>query len=76
MCGLLGYITQDGSGPDLARLRRIAAVTQTRGHHAFGLAWLAPDGSIHTFKRPGPATANLGDLQRCRKARERPQAGT
>ena len=68
MCGVFGFITKNGSGPDLARLRRIAVETQTRGHHAFGLAWLGPDGIIRTFKRPGPATANLGDLDQCRGA--------
>jgi glucosamine 6-phosphate synthetase-like amidotransferase/phosphosugar isomerase protein len=68
MCGVFGFITKDGRGPDLAHLRRIAAETETRGHHAFGLAWLAADGAIHTFKRPGPAMANLGDLTRCRGA--------
>jgi len=68
MCGVFGFITKNGSGPDLARLRRIAAETQRRGHHAFGLAWLDAKGTIHTFKRPGPATANLGDLDRCRGA--------
>lgn len=68
MCGVFGFITTDGSGPDLARLKRIAAVTQQRGHHAFGLAWLGGDGNIHTYKRPGPATANLGVLNACRDA--------
>jgi len=68
VCGVFGFITKSGRGPDLARLRRIAAQTQLRGHHAFGLAWLDAKGRIHTFKRPGPATANLGDLDRCRGA--------
>ena len=66
MCGIFGFITKNGRGPDLARLRRLAAETQRRGHHAFGLAWLGPLGELHTFKRPGPATANLGDLDACR----------
>jgi len=68
MCGIFGFITKNGGGPDLVRLRRIAAETQTRGNHAFGLAWLGANGTIHTFKRPGPATANLGDLDQCRGA--------
>lgn len=68
MCGIFGFITTHGKGPDVARLRRIAAETQRRGHHAFGLAWLGRDGAIHTFKRPGPATADLGDLSPCRGA--------
>ena len=68
MCGVFGFITKNGSGPDLTRLKRIALETQQRGHHAFGLAWLGRDGGIHTYKRPGPATANLGDLNACRGA--------
>jgi len=68
MCGIFGFITNDGRGPDLARLKRIAAETERRGHHAFGLAWLGPDSRLHTFKRPGPALANLGDLDACRGA--------
>jgi glucosamine 6-phosphate synthetase-like amidotransferase/phosphosugar isomerase protein len=68
MCGVFGFITKDGRGPDLARLRQIAADTQRRGHHAFGLAWLDADEAIHTFKRPGPATANVGDVDACRGA--------
>jgi glucosamine 6-phosphate synthetase-like amidotransferase/phosphosugar isomerase protein len=68
MCGVFGFITKNGRGPDLARLRRIAAVTQQRGHHAFGLAWLGGDGAIRTYKRPGPVTAKLGDVDQCRGA--------
>lgn len=68
MCGVFGFITKNGRGPDLARLKRIAIETQQRGHHAFGLAWLGGDGVIHTYKRPGPVTANLGDVDACRGA--------
>ncbi len=68
MCGIFGFISKNQRGPDLARLRRIAIETQTRGHHAFGLAWLDAYGKLHTFKRPGPATAALDDLDRVRDA--------
>jgi glucosamine 6-phosphate synthetase-like amidotransferase/phosphosugar isomerase protein len=68
MCGLFGFITQNGSGPNLTRLRRIAIETEQRGRHAFGLAWLDREGAIHTFKRPGPATDCLDDLDLCRDA--------
>jgi glucosamine 6-phosphate synthetase-like amidotransferase/phosphosugar isomerase protein len=68
MCGVFGFITKSGSGPNLALLKRIAVETQRRGHHAFGLAWLDPGGTIRTFKCPGPATANLGALDACRGA--------
>jgi hypothetical protein len=40
MCGIFGFLSKGGTGPNLARLRRIAAETETRGRHAFGLAWI------------------------------------
>jgi amidophosphoribosyltransferase len=68
MCGIFGFITREGEGPEIARLRRLALITQTRGAHAFGLAWLEADGMIQTLKRPGPARACLDELERCRHA--------
>ena len=68
MCGIFAFLSMEGRGPDLACLRRIAAETETRGRHAFGLAWIDAKGAIHTFKRPGAATACLGDLEACRGA--------
>jgi hypothetical protein len=53
MCGLFGFMTREGEGPDLARLMRIAVETQSRGHHAFGLAWVDSEGRLHAFKRAG-----------------------
>ncbi len=68
MCGLFGFITKTGRGPDLDRLRDIALETQLRGAHAFGLAWVTPNGKLHAFKRPGPAAIHLEALDRCRDA--------
>lgn len=68
MCGVFGFITRRGAGPDIDRLRRIAVETQQRGDHAFGLAWVGADGRLQAFKRPGPATANLDDIKRCEGA--------
>jgi glucosamine 6-phosphate synthetase-like amidotransferase/phosphosugar isomerase protein len=68
MCGLFGYLSKTGRGPDLDCLRRIALETQIRGVHAFGLAWVTPDGKLHAFKRPGSAAANLDALDCCRDA--------
>lgn len=68
MCGIFGFVTTSGRGPDVALLRRIATITQRRGDHAFGLATLGLGGAMRTFKRPGPATSNLADLDRCRNA--------
>lgn len=61
MCGVFGFITKHGKGPDINLLKRIAAVTEQRGDHAFGIAWLE-GGGIGTFKRPGAATSRLSDL--------------
>jgi glucosamine 6-phosphate synthetase-like amidotransferase/phosphosugar isomerase protein len=66
MCGVFGFITTDGKGPDIERLRRLALVTQTRGRHAFGLAWIDGGGEIRTFRQPGPAEAFLDELASCR----------
>ena len=68
MCGIFGYITRSGQGPDIDRLRRIALVTQTRGDHAFGLAWIDRRGRMQTFKATGPAKAHLDELESCRDA--------
>jgi glucosamine 6-phosphate synthetase-like amidotransferase/phosphosugar isomerase protein len=68
MCGVFGFITKNGRGPNLARLKRIALETELRGRHAFGLAWLGGDNKLRTFKRPGSASENLDDLDRCQGA--------
>jgi len=68
MCGIFGFISREGQGPNIDRLRRLALVTQTRGMHAFGLAWLDEGGSLQTFKQPGAAQVHLNELDRCRKA--------
>ena len=68
MCGIFGFITRAGEGPEIARLRRLALITQTRGMHAFGLAWLDEGGTIQTFKQPGAAQNYLDELERCRNA--------
>jgi glucosamine 6-phosphate synthetase-like amidotransferase/phosphosugar isomerase protein len=68
MCGIFGFITRHGDGPDLSLLKMIAVVTQQRGPHAFGLAWLTPTNRLATFKRPGAATDRLSDVDVCRGA--------
>jgi len=66
LCGVFGFI---GSGrPDLSRLREIAEITESRGRHAFGLAWIDRSGELHSFKRPGAASACLADIDLCRGA--------
>ena len=68
MCGIFGFASNEGAGPDIGRLRRIALVTQTRGAHAFGFAWIDAEGDLHAFKQPGPASDALDELERVRGA--------
>jgi glucosamine--fructose-6-phosphate aminotransferase (isomerizing) len=68
MCGVFGFITREGKGPDITRLRNLALITQSRGMHAFGLAWITSAGTIRSFKSPGPAQRYLDELERCRDA--------
>jgi glutamine---fructose-6-phosphate transaminase (isomerizing) len=69
MCGVFGFIATRNNGPDLSILRTIATVTETRGRHAFGLAWVDADGTQHTFKSPGAISRSLGVLDDLRHAR-------
>ena len=68
MCGIFGYLTKRGKGPDLELLREIAIDTERRGNHAFGLAWLDQAGEVHSWKAPGPATQWLKKIGLCRDA--------
>lgn len=62
MCGVFGFVSYDGKGPDLKRLAGIAAVTEERGPHAFGFAWLDWSGRLNMFKRTGRITDHLAML--------------
>jgi glucosamine--fructose-6-phosphate aminotransferase (isomerizing) len=66
MCGIFGFITRAGAGPNPVLLKALAASVETRGHHAFGLAWVSDAGRLRIHKRPGRATAAIRDLDRCR----------
>ncbi len=68
MCGVFGYVRTDDAGPDIDRLQQLAVITESRGEHAFGLAWVGTDGAINAFKRTGPAHDHLGVLERCHDA--------
>jgi glutamine---fructose-6-phosphate transaminase (isomerizing) len=67
MCGIFGFFGAAGAVPDMKLLRKLAIITEQRGDHAYGLAWEAA-GKIKVFKRPGPITDNLLDLEMVRKS--------
>lgn len=63
MCGIFGFISNNGSGPNLDRLRKIALATEARGPHAFGLAWVDERGRLKMYKQPGRISNHLGLLE-------------
>lgn len=67
MCGIFGYIGT--APPDPGRLRAIARITEQRGRHAYGFAWIDERGRLHHYKQPGPISDNLGDLAAIGKCR-------
>jgi glutamine---fructose-6-phosphate transaminase (isomerizing) len=69
MCGVFGFVSYDGTGPDLRRLARVARATMARGPHAFGFAWLDWSGRLKMFKRTGRIADHLGLLAMAAGAR-------
>jgi glucosamine--fructose-6-phosphate aminotransferase (isomerizing) len=64
MCGVFGFVSWKNRPPDLERLKRIAVVTERRGFHAFGFAWIDSTGRLHSYKQPGRISKNLDTLDR------------
>lgn len=62
MCGIFGYVARNDEPVDLSILRRIAAVTESRGHHAWGMAWVDDRGRMKTYKQQGRVTDARGLL--------------
>lgn len=62
MCGIFGYVSKNKEPVNLATLRQIAAETMTRGPHAWGLAWVAKNGLIKSYKQQGRIVDSLALL--------------
>jgi len=69
MCGVFGFVSCDGKGPNLKTLEKIAAVTMTRGRHAFGFAWIDGLGRMKMFKQTGRIVDHMGLLAMAADAR-------
>lgn len=70
MCGVFGFISKNGkTGPDLQVLRVIAKVTESRGPHAFGFAWIDSRGRMRSFKQQGRVSEYLPILDMLKDAR-------
>src|ERR1700722_4748181 len=62
MCGVFGFVSYDGKGPNLKSLSAVARITMSRGHHAWGMAWLDWSGRLKMFKQTGRIVDHLGLL--------------
>jgi len=64
MCGVFGFVSHDGKGPRDTTLAKIAAATERRGPHSWGIAWVDPRGRLRMYKQPGRITNSLNKLGR------------
>lgn len=63
MCGVFGFVSRDGKPVDGQVLRRIAGITERRGPHAWGLAWIDGRGRLKAYKQTGRVSDSLGLLR-------------
>src|SRR5947208_1937574 len=69
MCGVFGFMSREGGRVNLQALARVAEVTQRRGPHAFGFAWIDRRGRLKCYKQTGRITDHLGLLAMAADAR-------
>lgn len=69
MCGVFGFVSKTGKGPSLRTLQTIARVTERRGPHAFGFAWIDQAGRMRAFRGEGRISDYLGLLEMAAGAR-------
>jgi glucosamine 6-phosphate synthetase-like amidotransferase/phosphosugar isomerase protein len=70
MCGVFGFVAKDDEKTiDLPTLKRIAVDTESRGPHAWGMAWIDSRGRLNCFKQTGRVSQALGLLAMARDAR-------
>jgi glucosamine 6-phosphate synthetase-like amidotransferase/phosphosugar isomerase protein len=69
MCGVFGFVSRDGGKLNLGTLARVARVTERRGPHAFGFAWIDGRGRLKCYKQTGRITDQLGLLAMAADAR-------
>ena len=69
MCGVFGFIGTDGQTLPLKTIKRMAIVTEKRGPHAFGFAWVDSRNHIHSYRQPGRISDNLDTLDMAKDAR-------
>jgi glucosamine 6-phosphate synthetase-like amidotransferase/phosphosugar isomerase protein len=69
MCGVFGFAAKENEPVDLRILKRIAAITESRGPHAWGMAWVDGRGKMRSYKQSGRITDAMGLLDMAKDAR-------
>lgn len=69
MCGLFGFVSKNGNPFDLDIIKDLARVTESRGPHSFGFAWVDARNRLRMFKQEGRITDYLSVLSIARDAR-------
>ena len=69
MCGIFGFVAKKNTRVNLSVLRAIATITESRGPHAWGIAWVDGAGKTRTYKQPGAITDSLALLAMAKDAR-------
>ncbi len=68
MCGVFGFVSRNDGHLDIKTLRKIAVVTEQRGPHAWGMAWIDRAGELHMYKQTGKISDSLHMLKIARDA--------
>jgi len=69
MCGIFGFVAKDNGPLNLGVLERVARVTQSRGPHSWGLAWVDLQDRMRMYKQTGKISDALGLLAMARDAK-------
>lgn len=69
MCGIFGFVAKEDARMNMNIIERIAKVTETRGPHSWGIAWVDAGDKLHMYKQPGRISHSLGLLDMARDAK-------
>ncbi len=70
MCGIFGFVAKDDDCQmNMGVIQRLAKITESRGRHAWGLAWVDSQNRIRMYKQTGKISDSLGVLAMARDAK-------
>lgn len=68
MCGVFGFVANKDGRLNMNVIKRIAVVTEQRGPHAWGVAWITRDGRLRMYKQTGSIVDSINQLEMVRDA--------